>query len=99
MKKTKRKVGLVMGQYGIEGNTGLTGATNGIFHISANYDSNGKVFVDDDMGWKRVTPLQAKKRKLHVITCAMCKKPAVSVDHHHPYMSDNNRCKKHWGKT
>ena len=93
MKQQKKSF---MGEYGIRGRTGLTGNKEGIFHISANYDSNGKVFVyDGDYGWRRTTLKQAKKRKLSIIQCARCKSPAISLDHHYPYMSDMSRCKKH----
>lgn len=95
MAKKKR---LVIGDFGIVGNSGLTGASSGILHISANYDSNGMVFIEWRDGWKRVKKETAKKHGYRPIQCAMCTKPAVSLDHHYPYMSDMNRCKKHYGK-
>ena len=93
---SKRKT--FFGKYGIKGNSGLTGNKEGIFHISANYDCNGKVFVDIEDWWERMTLTQAKRKKKHIITCALCKKAAVSLDHNYPYMSDMNRCVTHHGK-
>ena len=87
-----------MGKYGIKGNTGL--GVGGMFHVSAPYDSNGKVFVRVDHPewgevWERVDADKADPQR--VIRCVMCDKPAVSLDHHWPYYSDMNRCADHHG--
>lgn len=85
-----------IGKHGITGNSGLF-VIPGIFHISASYDSNGKVFVDtDDFTWERMTKEQAKKQQKPVISCFICKSPAVSLDHLYPYYSEMNRCAKHY---
>lgn len=90
----KRKL---FGKYGLIGRSGFTGNRKGILHISANYDNNRKVFVDDgDMSWKRTTLKQAIRQKKSIVRCALCKKSAVSLDHFYPYMSENNRCKEHF---
>jgi len=87
-----------MGKYGIKGNTGL--GVGGMFHVSAPYDNNGKVFVRVDHPewgevWERVDADKADPQR--VIRCVMCDKPAVSLDHHWPYYSDMNRCADHHG--
>lgn len=88
----------------IKGNTGL--GVEGFFHVSASYSSNGKVFVDwefrhkCDNGkiekysrWKRMTLARAKKENRSIIMCAKCKiNPAISLDHHYPWMNDYNLC-------
>ena len=86
-----------MGEFGIKGNTGL--GVGGIFHVSAPYDSNEKVFVrakSKEYGeiWKRVDADKANKED--VITCCMCDKPAVSLDHLWPYYHEMNRCADHF---
>ena len=89
-----------LGKYGITGNTGL--GVGGFFHVSASYDSNGMVFVaceEDMMDWKRVPLEEAKEKNLQIINCCMCNKPAVSLDHHYPYLIDDNRCVEHYGVT
>ena len=85
------------GKYGIKGDTGL--GVGGMFHVSAPYDCNGQVFVtkeDPEWGevWERVDADKADKAK--IITCYMCKKPAVSLDHLHPYHSERTRCAEHF---
>ena len=86
-----------MGKFGIKGNTGL--GVGGMFHVSAPYDSNGKVFIrvqDKEWGvvWKRVSADKADPAR--VIRCCMCDKPAVSLDHLWPYHSERNRCAAHF---
>ena len=94
MKTTKRLPKI--GKYGIKGITGI-GVLNGIFHLSAPYDSNGKIFVEmDDFTWERMTKAQAKRQKKTIIPCFMCKNPAVSLDHLYPYHQEMNRCAKHY---
>lgn len=87
-----------IGKFGITGNTGL--GVGGMFHVSAPYDSNGKVFVweqqhDGGETWYRVESDQADPA--HIIRCSMCDKPAVSLDHLWPYYVEMNRCKEHYG--
>lgn len=107
----KKRIASSLGKYGIKGSTGL--GVEGFFHLSAPYDSNGKVFVQytyrrsyvkdgeklvEEMdSWKRMTLAKAKKEKRTIIPCSMCDKPAVSLDHHWPYENLFNRCKKHYG--
>lgn len=89
-----------LGKYGITGNTGL--GVGGFFHITAPYDSNGMVFVsseEDMMDWSRVPLEEAKEKNLSIISCCMCSKPAVSLDHHYPYFMSKNRCEEHHGVT
>jgi len=88
------------GKYGLVGNTGLVGEF-GTFHISAPYDCNGKVFVGKEhpeLGetWDRVDASQADPSE--IITCSMCDKPAVSLDHFYPYHSEMTRCEEHYNK-
>lgn len=99
-----------LGKHGIKGNTGLGVA--GFFHLSAPYDSNGKVFVQytyrrnflqdgvvltEEMdSWKRMTLARAKREKRAIIPCSMCKNPAVSLDHLWPYDILYNRCAEHY---
>jgi len=85
------------GKYGIKGNTGL--GVGGMFHMSAPYDCNGMVFVEkehEEWGtvWERVDSDKAEGRK--IITCFMCDKPAVSLDHLWPYHSEMCRCAEHF---
>jgi hypothetical protein len=89
-----------IGKYGLKGNTGLCAC--GVYHVSAPYDSNGKVFVSirhKQWGeiWRRVSADKANPAR--VIRCSMCDKPAVSLDHLWPYHSEMNRCAKHYGRT
>jgi hypothetical protein len=69
-----------------------------MFHVSAPYDANGKVFVHvqhKEWGkvWKRVRADKADQKR--VIRCCTCDKPAVSLDHLWPYHSEMNRCADH----
>ena len=97
--KSAKKMGQI-GKYGITGNTGL--GIGGNFHVSMPYDSNGKVFVkceiNDGSGatfdsWKRVNPDKADQKK--IIRCYFCDKPAVRLDHLHPYHDETTACKDH----
>jgi len=90
-------------EFGIKGNTGLTGNKNGIIHVNANYSSNGMVFVVDcedendtfGMSWERMSLEQAKHDGRQIITCHYCEKPAVSLDHSYPYLQGATTCKEH----
>jgi hypothetical protein len=75
-------------------------------HVSAPYDSNGKVFVEYEFrkklangklgiwqSWKRMTLARAKKEKRHIIKC-LCGKPAIQMDHFWPYYWDDTLCVK-----
>lgn len=89
-----------MGKYGLSGNSGIV--AEGL-HIAAPYDSNGGVFVeveDEEWGvvWRRVSKKKAESKGMKIISCSMCEKPAVSLDHHWPYFHDYCRCKDHYGK-
>ena len=103
-KRTRRAAGKTaprcsarsLGEHGIVGNTGL--GVEGCFHVSAPYDSNGKIFIDYGDSWKRVTRKQAKRLGETPIPCSMCKRAAVSLDHLYPYYGDQNRCAVHYGK-
>jgi hypothetical protein len=79
----------------IKGNTGL--GRMGMFHISAPYDCNGKVFVDAHIegyqDWERVDIKDADPTK--IIKCAKCDKPATQLDHHYPYDDFFNLCDEH----
>jgi hypothetical protein len=44
------------------------------------------------IGWMLVAKSRARKRKLHIAVCDLCKSPAVYIDHFFPYYSDYNRC-------
>lgn len=86
-----------MGKYGIKGNTGL--GVGGMFHVSAPYDSNGKVFIrvkhpEWHEVWKRVAAKKADPKD--IIRCCMCDQPAVSLDHLWPYHSEMTRCAEHF---
>lgn len=69
----------------LKGTTGFVGG----MHISAPYDCNGMVFVEDGDWWKRVK----KPGKRTVITCH-CGKPAVQLDHLWPYYNERTLCGK-----
>lgn len=77
---------------GLTGNSGFIGN----IHISAPYDSNGRVFVEtEDIGWVRVPKNTAKRHKLTVIKCYVCENPAVRLDHLWPYHTEMTACKDH----
>ena len=89
-----------IGKHGLTGNSGL--GIGGMFHISMPYDSNGKVFVNSELkdengdvwdGWKRVDAKDADPKK--VIKCYCCDKPAVRLDHLHPYHDEMTSCEDH----
>ena len=99
MKNTLTKIGLT-------GNSGMlpcatssnrkTVDSIGIIHISAPYDATeGRVFVDTNDHWERVTKFDAKRYKRRVITCYVCENPAVRLDHLYPYHAEMNACKEH----
>lgn len=106
----KEKLAGSLGKYGIKGSTGL--GVGGFFHVSAPYDSNGKVFVchtykrkyiqdgvvltEEMDSWKRMTLARAKKEHRRIIPCSMCNRPAVSLDHLWPYEIMFNRCSEHY---
>lgn len=84
---------------GLTGDSGLGVA--GFFHVTANYAAGeGNCFVrreDAEYGdiWERLPLKQAQDERLEIISCAQCDKPAISLDHHWPYMSDYNYCEDH----
>ena len=87
-----------MGKFGLTGDSGMV--ADGL-HISAPYDSNGMVFVEvEDKEWgvicERVEKEKATTEKMNIITCSMCNKPAVSLDHYWPYYSDHCLCEEHY---
>ncbi len=99
-----------LGKFGLKGNSGL--GVGGFFHVSAPYDSNGKVFVEHTYhrkfkqngkteiesmdSWKRMDLKTARKQGKKIICCSMCDKPAVSLDHLWPYDIMFNRCAEHY---
>ena len=95
--KTKKNTNLL---------TGNSGYIAPGIHVSAPYDSNGKVFVEYSFhtklangkrgtyqSWKRMTMARAKKEKRNIIRC-LCGKPAVQMDHFSPYYWDYTLCAK-----
>lgn len=84
---------------GLTGNTGL--GVMGMFHISANYAAGkGKCFIQKShkewgLVWQRMTLARAKKEGRKIITCAKCKRPAISIDHHWPCENEHNYCERH----
>lgn len=86
-----RKPQNAIGKYGITGDHGFFGS----IHLSAPFDCNGKVFVEDGEYWKRVTKREAKKKGLRVIHCSECDKPAVRLDHLWPYENKMTACAEH----
>ena len=86
-------------------NRGLTGNSGFVapgLHIAANYDCNGMVFVeveDPEWGliWERMESIEAHEKGLQIIKCALCEKPATSIDHYFPYYQEMNRCDDHLG--
>lgn len=78
-----------------------------IVHVSACYDADGKVFVeemliDEETGesiesWMRINLEEATTQNRKIIECSFpkCKKPAVRLDHHHGYMDDFTNCEEH----
>ncbi len=80
------------GKYGLTGDSGIIDHV----HFSANYDCNGKVFVEHEGHWKRVTKTKAAKKGLKIIKCVYCDNPAVSLDHLWPYCNDHTVCKNHF---
>lgn len=85
--------------FGLTGNTGVFSDKDGSFvHINAPYVSDGKVFVtlkSEPMSWRRVTPKEAKRRKMSVIKCSYCKRAAVRIDHSWPYLTGTTSCNNH----
>jgi len=97
------------GKHGLKGRSGyVVGKWKGKdipFHMSAPYDSDGKVFVDvkkvdpetkDELEtWDRVDPEDANG--IEVIKCSYkgCQNPAVRLDHLHPYHDERTNCEEH----
>lgn len=46
--------------------------------------------------WSRMDKKEAIQDHFEIIKCCKCDSPAVSLDHHWPYYSDHNLCKKHF---
>jgi hypothetical protein len=89
---------------GLIGSSGLGVDGSVFFHIAANYAAGrGKCFVewfgrgDSAPDWKRMTLKRAHKEGRHIIACAHCDKPAISLDHLWPYHSEMNYCAAHRG--
>lgn len=83
---------------GLTENSGLNvEGFGGIFHISAPYAAGDKkVFVETrDFGWRRMTVTRAKKENRTIIPCSYCKRPAITVDHYHPYHNEMTHCAWH----
>lgn len=80
---------------GLTGNSGFGVA--GLFHVNAPYAATkGLVFADDgDLGWERVTRVEANKRGRPIIRCTYCKRPATTVDHCWPYLTEATHCAWH----
>ena len=99
------------GKHGLKGHHGyVVGKWKGQdmpMHLSSCYDSDGKVFVDVKQmdpetkhewdTWDRVEPEEAKAKSLKVVQCSYegCQKPAVRLDHYHPYHDEMTNCEEH----
>lgn len=90
---------------GLTGNSGF-GVVPGI-HINANYAAvKGKCFVEvEENGdltgaWKRTTVKCAKEKGWRIIKCSYCNRPAISLDHCWPYLTEATYCAHHrdWQK-
>lgn len=88
---------------------GLTGTSgfnveglNPASHINAPYAAaKDGVFVETgDMGWQRMERATAEKRSLRIIRCSYCRRPATTVDHSWPYLTEATHCAWHsdWRK-
>lgn len=84
---------------GLTGNSGfgVEGFGPLIRHVSAPYAATkGKVFVDDgDLGWERMPRKAAEKAGRRIIRCTYCKRPATTVDHSWPYLTEATHCAWH----
>ncbi len=84
---------------------GLTGTSGfgveglpGIWHINANYAATeGNVFVEVESAgeWERMKETDAVEQKRRVIPCTYCAKPAISLDHSWPYLTEATYCADH----
>ena len=99
------------GKYGLKGGSGyVVGKWKGKdipMHLSACYDSAGKVFADVKLTdpdtkdefetWDRVEPEEAKDKGLKVVKCShpSCVNPAVRLDHFHPCHDEMTNCEEH----
>jgi hypothetical protein len=108
--KSIRKNPEICGKHGLLSNSGLVpwimpdGTVRGIF-VSMSYDADGKVFVRSDgdpdeeefISWTRMDPEEAAKHPKDIIRCSFksCTKPAVRLDHHHPYDDMMTNCEEH----
>lgn len=75
--------------------TGSSGFVGEGVHINAPYSANGKCFVysgEDDFGWESVDIKEATEKKLTMISCCQCGKPATQVDHAHPHYCGMTLC-------
>lgn len=89
-------------EYGITGNTGLTGNTEGIIHYNANYSATeNHVFIeiqeDGFLTWERIEKENIEDGMI-IITCNYCDKPAISLDHSWPWLQENTTCEEHHEK-
>ena len=62
-----------------------------------------RVVMDDECiatkDWEHteiVLQADLKKRRMHLLQCGQCEKPAFRVDQHFPYFQEMNRCREHW---
>jgi hypothetical protein len=98
MKNTLTKIGLT-GNSGMfpcsTSSNGKNVESVGYLHISAPYDSNGMVFVQDGDWWKRMPEKKAAKCHRSVIQCYACENPAVRLDHLWPYHTEMTACNDH----
>jgi len=84
----------ITGSYGIN-------KENQVF-VKAFYKANFKSYrlyktkIFHYQSWVRIEKEELIKKGGEIITCCKCNNPAVSLDHHYPYMIDFNLCKKHF---
>jgi hypothetical protein len=80
-------------------------SSNGFVFVQWTYrrryeDDKGRNRIEKMHSWKRMTLKRAQREMRWIIPCSDvdCKKPAVSLDHHWPYMSDYSLCQEHLDK-
>lgn len=63
--------------------------------IRSNYKHVVVWVEDEDDRPMKMLSWMAKERGLHVITCAVCNRPATAVDNYHPHYQTYDRCDAH----
>jgi hypothetical protein len=81
---------------------GVDALAAGSYYDAPRVSDGYRVLMDDEALATRdyvdaepILAADAKPRRMNIIPCGQCDRPAVRLDHHWPHLWDNNRCRMH----